>query len=201
MPGPLNRLVHTTLSITPALGAFIGPKQYNAMVGLMASTVWSKALPTLQEWGSAVGATTHLACTPFRQDAGYLQTTRAWLKHTSLRFEPQLTMHHRFHSLTCFVESTPQVVSDYSLSFGASVTLVWLDGTVPYQLKPCASLAVSFPSWGGDTTSPLKKKNGGMLGHYRIFLAFPFLMLRCEYQGEYSPFSPLCCCSMLLLLV
>ena len=26
-PGPLNRLVHTTLSIIPALGAFIGPKQ------------------------------------------------------------------------------------------------------------------------------------------------------------------------------
>ena len=39
MPGPLNRLVHTTLPITPALGAFIGPKQYNAMVVLkMAST-------------------------------------------------------------------------------------------------------------------------------------------------------------------
>ena len=26
MPGPLNRLVQTTLPITPALGAFIGPK-------------------------------------------------------------------------------------------------------------------------------------------------------------------------------
>ena len=26
MPGPLNRLVHTTLPITPALVALIGPK-------------------------------------------------------------------------------------------------------------------------------------------------------------------------------
>ena len=39
MPGPLNRLVHTTPPITPALGAFIGPKQYNAtVVWEMAST-------------------------------------------------------------------------------------------------------------------------------------------------------------------
>ena len=199
MPGPLNRLVHTTLPITPALGAFIGPKQYNAMVGLeMASTAgtchwvstapdgtgttdvalsphprclprWSRALPTLQERGSAVGATTHLACTPSRQDAGYLQTTRTWLKHTSLRFEPvqhaQLTMHHLFHSLTRFVLSPHlQVVSDYSLSFGASVTLgVWLNGTVPNQLKPRAPLAVSSP-WGGgghDFTPQKKKEVGG----------------------------------------
>ena len=29
MPGPLNRLVHTTLPITPALVALIGPKQSN----------------------------------------------------------------------------------------------------------------------------------------------------------------------------
>ena len=204
MPGPLNRLVHTTLPITPALGAFIGPKQYNAMVGLeMASTAgtchwvstapdgigttdvalsshpkclprWSRALPTLQEQGRAVGATTHLACTPSRQDAEYLQSTRTWLNHTSLRFEPvqhaQLTMQHRFHSLTRFVLSPHlQVVSDYSLSFGASVTLgVWLNGIVPNQLKSFAPLAFSSPPWGGEnTTLPQKKKKedvGGCLG-------------------------------------
>ena len=39
MPGPLNRLAHTTLPLTPALGAFIGPKQRNIMIVLeMAST-------------------------------------------------------------------------------------------------------------------------------------------------------------------
>ena len=38
-PGPLNRLAHTTLPLTPALGAFIGPKQCNLMIVLeMAST-------------------------------------------------------------------------------------------------------------------------------------------------------------------
>ena len=39
MPGPLNRLAHTTLPLTPALGAFIGPKQRKIMIVLeMAST-------------------------------------------------------------------------------------------------------------------------------------------------------------------
>ena len=39
MPGPLNRLAHTTLPLIPALGAFIGPKQRNIMIVLeMAST-------------------------------------------------------------------------------------------------------------------------------------------------------------------
>ena len=39
MPGPLNRLVFPTLPLTPALGAFIGPKQHNTMIVLeMAST-------------------------------------------------------------------------------------------------------------------------------------------------------------------
>ena len=39
MPGSLNRLAHTTLPLTPALGAFIGPKQRNTMIVLeMAST-------------------------------------------------------------------------------------------------------------------------------------------------------------------
>ena len=85
MPGPLNRLAHTTLPFTPALGAFIGPKQRNTMIVLeMASTAgtchWvttapdgigttddalssrprclfrqSSALPAPQDQGSAVG--------------------------------------------------------------------------------------------------------------------------------------------------
>ena len=156
--GPLNRLVHTTLPITPALGAFIGPKQYNAMVGLeMASTAgtchwvstapdgigttdvalsphprclprWSRALPTLQERGSAVGATTHLASTPSRQDAGYLQTTRTWLKIPLCDLNLCNT-----HSWPCITVFTVSLVSFWAHTYKSFLTIRCLLEQVPLR--------------------------------------------------------------------
>ena len=142
---------------------------------------------------------------------------RAHGLHTSLRFEPvqhaQLTMHHRFHSLTRFVLSPHlQVVSAYWLSFGASVTLgVLLNGTVPNQLMPCAPLAVPLPLGGGGTRlhqknqkkDPPKKKWGGCLCITGSFRPPPSGCSNASIKESTRPFSIVSysfrCCSMLLL--
>ena len=103
----------------------------------------------------------------------HFQTTSAWLKHTSLRFEPvpraQLIMYHRFHCLTHFVLSPQlQAVYDFCCPLEQVSPLVSDRMALPNQFMPCAPLAVSSPPWGGDTSSK-KKMSGGMFVHQDLF--------------------------------
>ena len=138
----------------------------------------------------------------------HLQTTSAWLKHTSLRFEPvpraQLIMYHRFHSLTRFVLSPQlQAVYDFCCPLEQVSPLVSDRMALPNQFMPmpCAPLAVSSPPRGGTRLQKKKKKSGGMFVH-QDFFGLPLRNApRRVSRRVLAPFSTvpysLRCCSML----
>ena len=104
---------------------------------------WSRAQPTLQEWGSTVVATTHLACALSRcltpSDCAHMA------RHASLWFEPlqhaQLTMHHRFHQShsVLFWAHTCKSFLPYFDALGQVLPLV-SDRMTPCPINPSLSV-------------------------------------------------------------
>ena len=155
MPGPLNRLVQTTLPITPALGAFVGPKnrilpwlvrRWLRQLALATGTIQprtahtpphpkclpgrSRALPTLQEWGRTVVATTHLACTLSPSKCLTLSDWAHMARTCLFVIWPvqlaQLTKHHQSHqsdSLSFWAHTCKSSFCLNLMPLGASVTL------------------------------------------------------------------------------
>ena len=141
MPAPLNRLAHTTLPLTPALAAFIGPKQRNTMIVLeMASTAgtchWVSTAPdgidtTDEAFSLAPGASPgkaalclphwieqcrwdsmHLAWTPTRPNTLPAGRSRTAENLPLCKFEPMWTC------TTCTADQTEAVKKNPCLTVG-----------------------------------------------------------------------------------
>ena len=126
----------------------------------------------------------------------HFQTTSAWLKHTSLRFEPvpraQLIMYHRFHCLTHFVLSPQlQAVYDFCCPLEQVSPLVSDRMALPNQFMPCAPLAVSSPPWGGGDTSSKKKNEWGDVCAPRSFRPSTVGCSKASIKESTRPLFPL----------
>ena len=166
---------------------------------------WSRALPTLQEWGSTVVATTHLACalslsrclTP--SDCAHMARTCLFVIWTSAT----CTAYHAspVSPVSLGIVLSPHMQVVFALFWcllGQALPLV-SDRMAPCPINPSLSvlgsdqaslcLARAFLSpWGGRGNDVIasyqKKKEMRMLVHCPIYLAFSITMLWCAHQGN-----------------
>ena len=191
---PRTEHAQLTLYPLPTLGAFPGE---------------AGPLPTLQEWGSTVVATTHLACalslsrclTP--SDCAHMARTCLFVIWTSAT----CTAYHASPvspvSLGIVLSPHMQVVFALFWCLLGQVLPLVSDRMTPCPINPSLSvlgsdqaslcLARAFLSpWGGGgtTSSPAikKKKEMRMLVHCPIYFAFSITMLWGVHQGDCSFF-------------
>ena len=173
---------------------------------------WSRALPTLQEWGSTVVATTHLACalslsrclTP--SDCAHMARTCLlviWTSATCTAYHASpvspvslgivLSPHMQvvFALFWCLLGQVLPLVSDRMTPCPINPSLSVLGSD---QASLCLARAFLSP-WGGRGNDVIasyqKKKEMRMLVHCPIYFAFSITMLWCVHQGNCS-FFPHC---------
>ena len=156
----------------------------------------SRALLTLQEWGSAVVAATPLACT-LSPSRCLTPSDCAHMARTCLFWDLNLCNTHSSPCITGLTSPTryrsePTHASRFCSLFDASWGKCHLWCQLEWHIAHSTSLVPSlcFPlPLEERKRRQKKKKEKEMLVHCRMLLAFTFLMLWCVHQGDCPSFS------------